>query len=814
MNAHKKLAGVLCATTVLAGMGLSIFGLATHGGSRLLPWSSDRDLIYFLLFVGAAAWLFGRSSRGGKLPVAALLFVGFATLAGQLWALLVSLVFALSCYLLGGFVLRCLRCESVADKHVSRWLLGAGSYGLLIGGLAHLPVNYPALYAALVAAPLWIRRRELAQLARAAPAFWRQANADTQSPSIARGMLLALALVHFVYALMPELGFDALTLHLLVPSQLLHRHQWGFDPTLYAMALIPMLADWIFSAGYLLGGETASRLINLSFSFLLAWQSQCLAVWLGAHQRWARLVPVLLLSTPLLFTETNSLHVEAIWSCFVVAGAVALLRLVLDRDTQPAQLILAALLLGLAANAKAITLLFLPPLALSSAVAWRRMFSVVRQRSFVYAFVVFAVVAAIPYATAYVIAQNPVFPFYNGVFQSPYYPAQNFNNVLYNSGLGWATPYLALFDAGKYMEATTGGAGFEWLVLFPAAVLAALWSRSRRMLALLVLVVLATFLVFRSQSYLRYILPVYAIGAALMLAALSGFAVSARISACLRVAFTTVLGLNLMFFCSATWTYREFPLALLLNGQYRDYYLEQRSPVRLAVEAVNQVNLRNKPVAFFTREAYGAGLHADALYPSWYNHEFFEKARSIRSEKDVAGVLADYGVDYFIVSSEWGGEQLQKLLESSSNEIVRIGRISVRRLREEARFSTELLKDPGISGAADWIIGAGAIQAPSGGVSVNANNSVAQGLPVQPGRLYRNEVTARCAGPMTQGRVQVNWQDAKGEFINTDIKVFDCTDELQTYRQYVVSPRNAAAAIVYGGSNTDGFIFLSEISFR
>jgi hypothetical protein len=804
--------GKVCAVVLLAGLGLTVFGLMTHTGGRLLPWPI-REAAYFLLFVGVAGFAFGRTSRYGKASALLLTFVGFAMLAGQLWPLAVSVAFALASHSLGGYVLSKLRGEHFHDQHVNRMLVGAGTYGLVVGAMAHWPVNYPALYAVMVAMPLWLGRREWMERHRASVAWLRAADVHSRRPDAVRGLLCALALVHFVYALMPELGYDALALHLLVPSQLLHRHQWGFDPSLYAMALIPMLGDWIFSVGYLLAGETASRLINLSFSYLLAHQSYRLAIWLLAEERWARFAPALLLSTPLMFTETNSLHVEAVWSCFVVGGALTLLRMVGDRDVHANSIALAALLLALAANAKAITFLFLPPLAVLCLFKWRQAIAPAGGVRLILALMGFLVIAVIPYATAYAISGNPVFPFYNGYFKSIYFTAQSFNNSLYNSGLGWATPYTALFDAGKYIEGTTGAAGFQWLILFPAAVLAAVWSRSLRLCAVLLVVVISTFLVFRSQSYLRYILPVYALGVALVVAAFSVLEDGSRGKALLKALCAVVIGLNLVFFCSATWTYRSVPWGLLVNLENRDDYLLRKSPVRLAVEVVNQINIHDRPVAFFTREIYGAGLRADALYANWYNQRFADRVRTIRSPADLANVMASYGGEYFVVAQDFGGEFLQQAIEAGSDEIVRFAKISVRRLKNETRFGTELLRNPELRDGKDWVLSPGATLLAQG-IKANVTAPILQGIRIEPGRLYRNEVTARCAGPRTQGRVQVNWEDATGKMVGSDIKLFECDDEDRPHRQEVVAPRDASVAIVYGGSNTSDAVVLTRISFR
>src|SRR3989304_5922643 len=66
-------------------------------------------------------------------------------------------------------------------------------------------------------------------------------------------------------------------------------------------------------------------------------------------------------------------------------------------------------------------------------------------------------VGLIPFGTPWGLTGNPVFPFFNKVFQSFYYPAVNFDSAsIFGKGLTWDILYRSTFESGKYLEANAG----------------------------------------------------------------------------------------------------------------------------------------------------------------------------------------------------------------------------------------------------------------------------------------------------------------------------------------------------------------------
>lgn len=798
---------------------LTVIGFTQHNASSAFPWNPVKSFYWFLALITFLFCLFISLNKflklSGLLSLTSI-FVLIALISGNIWPLLVVAIFCLSSRVLGSFLLKLIGIKDYESNHLNQSLTGAGVFGILVGLLAHFPVNYPSVYGLMLALPLIIFRSEVLSDLK----LFAQKISDRESNDYLTGPLSGLiatfAVVHFIYVLMPELGYDSLTLHLLVPSHLFARHQWGFDPSLYSMALIPMLGEWLFSIGYMLSGEVGSRLINLSFTYLMAFQGYRIANWPGCDIRSSKLTALLFLVTPLTFLETNSLHVEAVWGAFILGGIMAVIHLLTKIPTNvSSNLKLGGLFFGIAANAKALTLPILPVLTVLLAFYFRRWFSKKILPILLLSLALFLVIGSIPYMTAWIISGNPVFPYFNNIFKSDFFPLIEFGSPFYGStGISWDILYKATFDSIRYLEATMGAPGFQWLLLLPASIVIMARQKDNKSLLLLIIALASIAIIFQQQNYLRYIFPLFILLSAFISASYYHFSKAGKIfKYFFGFSISIALVLNIIFFPAATWNYRSLPIKVLLSEDIKTKYLLQRSPVRLAIETVNTINLERSPVAFFTEETFGAGLSANALYPTWYDNKFRIDVDAIKTNQDLANVLSKYNSAYLILDENWGNPQKREIIKANSIEIAKFNYISVRRLADKIRFGTEYLKNSNLLNADGWGINPGASFSP-GLAIVSVNSPIQQSVPVHEGRRYRNQIVAKCAQQPTQGRVQINWYDIQGKLIKSDIEVFTCTDSWESYQLEVIAPNGATVAAVYGSSHTDKSIKISKISLR
>jgi hypothetical protein len=699
-------------------------------------------------------------------------------------------------------------------------LVGLGLYGTAIGLAAHFPINYPGIYFGAIVLPVLTCRTEAIRCwTDLMSALRAQRTRDLPLEATTLDTVIgALALTYFMVALMPEVADDALAMHLFIPGHMAARHQWGFDVDTYVWAVLPALGDWIYSLTFLLGGESSARLANFGFVLVLAWLVREISLWAGATERGARWAVLLFLCMPLTFTEVSTLFIESPWTAFIVAGALSILRVYETSDNSETNVAIGGILLGFAAASKAVTFPLGPALALPlllHARHWANAKCISGVGKGIGFFLLFGMV---PYATAWHVAKNPVFPFYNKVFQSPHWLPVNFESALFHEGVSWDTPYRVIFDSGKYLEAFPGAGGAQWLLLLVPAVI---WLYSRKNWSALLVIaigIVGVSLVFLQTSYLRYVFPALAILCAGIGAAFRegkgvlrfGFLATG----CGAVLFNTV------FLYSGSPWYSSFPINTVFSDSARSAYLQTRLPVRKAVDLVNQLNVEGAPVAFFSAR-FAAGLKADALYANWYNHKFQNDVMNAKTQGDIAAMLAGRDVAYVVVDNNWPQLKAVSVLRDSlpkiSDPVLAIGAVSVLRLRNDMRFQSEMLRNPDLTTLDGWGLSGTAKHNPAAGsVTVSVSSPMAQGVSVRSGRKYMNSVTARCVtkGEKTVGRTQVNWIDTKGQFITTNIRTFDCKDDWQTESQELVAPPNAATAVVYGASHAEAPIEITAISFK
>ena len=799
------------ALLLVTGSGLAA---VAHGLNALhwpfdLPWT--RSGVYRLLFVIAASVatlaLAARALRLSAVPAAALIVAVTLTLLGALWPLLIVAAFALASALVGRRLRRWWRDAPPATELLLDIVLGAGVYASLIGVLAHWPVAHSALYAALIALPIvWDRHAALTIVLAVANGARR-----TTAP-FAAWIAATLAIVYAIVALFPELSWDGLAMHLFIPGHVAAHRMWSFDPERFSWALMPALGDWLFAIVYLLDGERGVRVLNAGCSLLLAALVHRLAELGGASRGWSWFAAALWLATPVVFAVSASSFIDAEWTLFVLAGVYALLLPGVPGQP-PYRWITAGALLGCAAAAKAVTLPMLPVIALM-ALAGR---DTLRVRGSVqvllWAALAFVVIGGKPYATAWALTGNPVYPFYVGIFGGPAFEFWSDGPQHFRRPLSWTTLYDATFATQGYIEGRTGAAGFQWLLLLPAAALALVATRHRRGLLLLVTGVAMLVAIFVFQSYLRYVLP--ALG--LLVAAIGVAATAARElrgsnGVVLGAAGAIALGLNVAYL-NATSTYIGFPIEVVASEQARQDHIAQTLPIRRAAELAAQLPDAGR-IAFFSQPAFASASHADVVNMSWYTPRFLRAIREAGSTEALTRTLLDWNVRYVLTDEWWNEPQVRRRLESATVPLVDFHGAAIREVRRDFAFEQEYLQNAELSAPTGWhLVGSAKYDAERRVLIVTAESPAYQLVRTRPGTAYRNTVRARCTGSAT-ARVQVNWLDASEKFISTSLQSFACGEAWTEKTQEVVAPRDAAMAVVYATGGASAPVEIGAVSLR
>ena len=616
------------ALTILAALACSaVYGFRQEHLFSQPLWSDQGRagfLGYTAVFWSVAALLIASVPRwtGQIIAAIALLYtIWWSGLAAPLAVL----------YMLGAFLLtgRILVRESDA---LTSTLLGLATWMEAIWIALHFPVNRPAVYVIAFAIPYLIEGRRLRQYLRL-PAL-----PDRRSAAALSVLLFVLG-AHWLLTLRPEISADALSMHLALPTKVAELARWPFDFQNQIWAVMPNSVDGLYAAAFLLGGETAARLLNFACLALIT-----LLVREGAR-RWfasppAMLAAALFASTPVAFFVTSSLFIENVWAVLILGAVLALLRFADSRE--PRDLILTGTLLGAAVSCKLIAVAFAGPIALLAVFLAVLSSARTRARAAILTGVaLFILYATPPYAYAWVKTGNPIFPFSNQTFRSPYFDSTRpFDDVRFHQPLSWNTPYAITFRSPRYMEAENGGVpGFQFFLLLAPSTLLALSRAADRRAKLLVLAagLLPSLLILSILPNLRYLyaaLPIFSIALAWGLGETGPYGTGLCAG---------LIGLNLWFLPANGSYVRDFAL---FSKSAVAPYVERLSPARPLIDYLNST-AKGQPVAFFGTDTI-AGLRAAAYSANWHSDRYWKLVREAPDASRIVSLLRERGVHHVV----------------------------------------------------------------------------------------------------------------------------------------------------------------------
>lgn len=610
---------------LLAPVPLAVLGFVQGGLFTQDTWDPDGLQRMLTFAAGFALWATLLAAwRRAFVPATIAVTFAFTIFAVGLDAPLAVCVF-LAASLAAGDALG----RGKLPTHIAT-LLGIAGYATLMGLLVQLPVNYPLTYAALFAAPIVLNGRALLVHARAAAQTCNWIRPGTQYASLA--LLAFILALHWLVTLKPEGGSDALAMHLVAPARVAMEHRWPFDVSHIAWAVMPMNANWCYTAVYLFGGEFATRLLNFAMLLLTVWILVSVA---------GRVAGILFASTPLVQFVTGSLMVENFWTALVAGSAMCVYQ---------RHFLTGGVLGGAAVASKFGAAGFAVPLV---AIA---LYHLARRREWrmtAAAALSFLSFAAPPYLNAYLRTGNPVYPFANATFKAPYIDTQeSVVDGRFQEPIKWRTLYDLSFFSSRFYEGRNGAAGFQHVLLLPLALTVAALTRNRFLIGLALLCAVFIAVTFRAQSNLRYLHPAVAACAVLIALAIDKVRGPFLHSASAALVVAAAL-LNVYFLPASNWSHRDFYPLSLVSEAGRDEYLIDAAPARLIVERINQENA-DGPVGFFEASDI-AGLRAKAYVHGWHNWAYWRNVMGMRSPLEYLKYAQDLGMYRWVAPADLSG---------------------------------------------------------------------------------------------------------------------------------------------------------------
>ncbi|HVX66512.1 MAG TPA: glycosyltransferase family 39 protein, partial [Bryobacteraceae bacterium] len=306
-------------TILAAGAAVTAWGVWHNALFAQEIWQPAGLARLGLLALSYAVWtaLFFFTRPAWFAPVTITLAVVFTAAAVGPVPVAATLLFLLSSFVTGALLL--------GSAEILALLLGIAVWMAVIGAAAHFPVNYPLVYLAALAGPLAVKPSRTLECLRVCARLVRPVRFERRWTYLILAAAGFPLLCHLLVALKPEMGTDALAVHLMLPAWVSFQHVWPFDFRHLSWAVTPLGADWCYTAVYMLGGEFAARLLNFALLAVVA-----ALVYAGARRLVAPDVALLaaglFASTPLVQLVTGSLFVENLWAALLVGVLLALDR--------------------------------------------------------------------------------------------------------------------------------------------------------------------------------------------------------------------------------------------------------------------------------------------------------------------------------------------------------------------------------------------------------------------------------------------------------------------------------------------------------
>lgn len=794
--------------------GVGLPGAVESAWRRLLPGLLLLSLLATLFGVVhySSAWPFYWRPRvladfalwsAGVVALAALLrrLVGVFALPALLGCVLLYLVlgvgvsqalavglFVLACWALGRSVLEWASPQATGLLPDAALFVGLGLNLALFGGLIHFPLNFGPLYCTVLALPCVaalrpaFRARYGAQWA----ALWRD-GLDGMAHMPYRSSVAAILVVGYVlrFALFPSVAFDDNALHLRMWAELTHQHRYSFDVIGQIWAVAPFAVDLLHGVVSLVAGEDARSALNVALLLLLLRQLWVLGGLLHAGGGGARLLGlVLFASTPIVANLLTSLQTELFLGLLAVAGV----RILLGREDVPP----GAQLLAMLAIAAMCCATKLPGavLGVSLLIAYgvnglrRAPLRDLRVVWLVVLLLLFAGVALHSYLEAWRVTGNPLFPLYNGIFKSPYFPPVNFSDARYIKGMNLANYWRIFFRTGEFFESKDFVAGFQYLLPLPLAIVSLCLTVSRRV-AWAALLPLAGFglAMFAATQYWRYLFPVLPL-AAVVLGSLAAVGAEGRRPRLVKAVLASFVAINLYFLPGVSWFFDDAPQQAF-TAAGRQMLTERLAPAKLLTEYVNR-DFPGERVLYDVDVPYGAALHGAPYYVTWYAPGRADRFNAWQSVANVREFMLAEQIRFVVwdlaaPAQPLGARRLLReyLAEFGSPER-RVGSTILFRLSEQAALYRRVLA---LASEAEPLL------------AEPRSRSVSSFRP-EGAKVARYHVRFRCDGGAGNFIAQINWDVGAPYY-----RQVACASDPVDFVEAVLVPIGASTGEVYLGMN-------------
>lgn len=632
----------------VGGLALCLVGLISRGMLSEAPWLQDLPKAVFLTgLLGICL----RRQWGWLLAFMAL--VSFVGKPVGVFGVGLTIAAAMS---LGHCVAAPLlaRLPAWPARWALAFVLGLAPLYAMFEALARTPWNTAPVYALLLAACMLIGRQGLrVRLRELADAAGRRSE-STVGQKVWLVVFLSILLVSASGAFIPLTSADDFVLHQKLPHELLGRGQGGFDINLNVWAMAPHAVDLLHALPLVLSGGEERAMNLLQF----VWFGSSVVLLFFLLRRHASfgisvLLTTVYASTPYVHAMNGTMQSELLTINVVLAclHCFELWREPGNRFAWRDAGVFAALM-GLLVAMKLSNALLVAGFGFCILPFYRRDWRRLVPHLALMA-TVFLLIGGQSYFYAYLASGNPFLPLFNAWFKWPGFDmSQNFTNPMWQGHISWDMLYRVVVHTHEFTEERDGTAGFQWLVLFPAAILVAMVNwRERGYAAFIAAVFIAGML--PAQQYYRYFLPILPIWLWLSADLFKLPASSSWYRHVLTGVVFLLVPLNLYFFPVSSWHLPSQNLfSFAVSDDKRAHFFEMNAPEFAINDYLNKTAGKDAVVLYVPPRTMGGNLVGKALYPNWVSplimNRLWGSALTVPSLRSLA---TDFGITHVVMPS-------------------------------------------------------------------------------------------------------------------------------------------------------------------
>jgi hypothetical protein len=675
------------------------------------------------------------------------------------------------------------------DDLLTNTLLGLGILSFIFYISVHFKINYSWLYYSFLFLIIFINLKYSYRLFNNIKNYTHHLVQQKLSNPLLLSLILSLFIIYFILSLVPITSGDAQAYHLYVPNYIKHNLFWHFDFQSYVFALFPNTAAWINSIVLILGGNEfgLNFLVTIYIIFICLIIRKILLFYQTSYENICYVI-IIFLSTPLTFSLNISLQLEVLWSLLFLTSFYYLILATKKNDNCHSLILLSALFYSFAVSTKQQALLA-SPIYLMYLLYNSNFFKKNATILLTKIFFIFLILGLSSYLEAWYLTGNPIFPFYNVIFESPFYPLQNFS-----------------LSEKKIYQGVVYAFGFSWLALLPLILLIYLFNlRNNNYSFILLSAIITLCSIFYFSGFVRYVFPSF-----ILFLIFFGLTLHKKnlitLNSLNHKIFTSLTALtiilNILFITFYEFTGSGFSYKHIINTEK---FNEKYASTKYLAAKINQLNVFDENVIFFSGELASV-LNAKAVYVNWYNEAIKDKISLTKNHHDLLKIFKEYRIKFLVIDKE-----SEKYLDKKNFIDVLVEPvflhpyipIGIYKLKEEYEWSLQLLKNPNFEENTGWskFSEKNFLDNKSNIKIVNPN--IIQKIKIDPNEIFKNTLLSKCLEKQTFGMHLIYWFDSKNKLLEQSYKSFTCTEDWEEQSMIGKVPKRAAYALVYTTSASD-----------